>query len=288
MGIACIDAHHHLWRYLPPGPDWMADGMEGLRRDFLIDDLREVTSGADVTATIVIECERSNKETVWLSQLAAAENLICGVVGWTSLTGSTVISDLEQVASLPKLKAVRHPIHDEPDDQFILREDFNRGVAALTQFDLGYEILIFERHLPQTIQFVDRHPNQVFILDHIAKPRIRDRALSPWRENIRELARRPNVYCKISGMVTEDDWHKWSIDTLYPYIETVVESFTPRRLMFGSDWPVVTVACSYKRWIDAVRFAIGQLSTTEQEWILSKVAIEAYRLSAAEIKRPAS
>jgi L-fuconolactonase len=288
MSTACIDAHHHLWRYLPPGPDWMADGMEGLRQDFLIDDLRKVTSGAGVTGTVVIESARTNKETAWLSQLAAAEDLICGVVGWTSLTGPTVISDLERLASLPKMKAVRYPIHDEPDDRFALREDFNRGVAALKQFNLGYDILVFERHLPQTIQFVDRHPNQVFILDHLAKPRIRDHALSPWRENIRELARRPNVYCKISGMVTEDDWNKWSNDTLYPYIEIVVESFTPRRLMFGSDWPVVTLASSYKRWIDAVRFAISQLSTTEQEWILSKVAIEAYRLNMAEIERPAS
>ncbi|MGB6746353.1 MAG: amidohydrolase family protein [Terracidiphilus sp.] len=288
MSTACIDAHHHLWRYLPPGPDWMEDGMEGLRRNFLIDDLREVTSGAGVTRTIVVESARTNEETAWLCRLAAAGDLICGVVGWTSLTSPTVTPDLERLASFPKMKAVRHPIQDEPDDQFVLREDFNSGVAALKQFNLGYDILVLERHLPQTIQFVDRHPNQVFVLDHVAKPRIRDRALSPWQENIRELARRPNVYCKISGMVTEDDWHKWSNDTLYPYIETVVESFTPRRLMFGSDWPVVTLACSYKRWTDAVRFAISQLSTTEQEWILSKAAIEAYRLGPAEFEGSAS
>jgi L-fuconolactonase len=197
-----------------------------------------------------------------------------------------VISNLERLASLPKMKAVRHPIQDEPDDRFVLREDFNRGVAALKQFKLGYDILIFERHLPQTIQFVDQHPSQVFILDHVAKPRIRDRAFSPWREHIRELARRPNVYCKISGMVTEDDWHNWSNQTLHPYLEIALESFTPKRLMFGSDWPIVTLACSYKRWINAVRFAIGQLSGTEQEWIFSKVAIEAYRLSTTGTEDP--
>jgi len=285
---ACIDAHHHLWHYVPPGPDWMTDGLEALRQDFLIDELCEVTSEAGVTATIVVESARSDQETAWLNQLADAENLIWGVIGWTALTSPTVISDLERLASASKMKAIRHPIHDEPDDLFVLREDFNRGVAALKEFNFGYDILIFETHLPQTVEFVDRHPNQVFILDHVAKPRIRDRVLSPWRENIRELARRPNVYCKLSGMVTEDDWNNWSIDTLHPYIEIVLESFAPRRLMFGSDWPVATLACSYKSWISAVRFAISQLSVTEQEWILSKTATEAYRLSRIEIEGPTS
>lgn len=283
MNTACIDAHHHLWRYLAPGPAWMAtDGLECLRRDFLIDDLREVTTGAGVTGTIVVESARTKDETAWLSQLAAKDDLICGVVGWTSLTSPTVVSDLESVASLPKLKAIRHPIQDEPDDWFVLREEFNRGVAALQQFNLGYDILIFERHLPQTIQLVDRHPNQVFILNHLAKPRIRHQALSPWRENLRELALRKNVYCKISGMVTEDDWHNWSNDTLHPYFEIALESFTPKRLMFGSDWPVVTLACNYKRWIDVARLMAGQLSAAEQEWVFSKAAIEAYRLGPAQ------
>ena len=256
----------------------MADGMEVLRGDFLLDDLRAVTTEAGVTGTIVVETERSIEETEWLSQIAASDNLICGVVGWAPLTSSTLVPQLERIASLPKMKAIRHPIHDEVDDQFVLREDFNQGISALKQFNLGYDILIFEKHLPQTIQFVDRHPDQVFILDHIAKPRIRDRVLSPWKENIRELARRPNVYCKISGLVTEADWNTWSDAYLYPYIEIVLEAFTPKRTMFGSDWPVVTLASSYRRWIDTVRGAIAQLSTAEKERILSGTAIEAYRL----------
>ena len=278
MDFVCIDAHQHLWRYLPPGPAWMTDGMEVLRRDFLMDDLRAVTIDAGVTGTIVVETARTIEETEWLSQVAASDDLICGVVGWAPLTISTVVSQLERIASLPKMKAIRHPIHDEADDQFVLRDDFNQGVSALKQFDLGYDILIFEKHLPQTIQFVDRHPGQVFILDHLAKPRIRDRVLSPWKENIRELARRPNVYCKISGMVTEANWTIWSDAFLYPYMEIVLEAFTPKRTMFGSDWPVVTLASSYQQWIDTLRGAIAQLSTTERERILSGTAIEAYRL----------
>ncbi len=279
MDHVCIDAHHHLWRYLPPGPGWMAaDGMESLRRDFLIDDLRVVIAEAGVTGTIVVEAERTIEETAWLSRIAASGDLICGVVGWAPLTSPVVISELERIASLPKMKAIRHPLHDEPDDQFVLRDDFNRGIAALKRFDLRYDILIFEKHLPQTIQFVDRHPDQIFILDHVAKPRIRDRVLFPWRENIRELARRANVYCKISGMVTEADWHTWSEEGLSPYIETVLEAFTPKRIMFGSDWPVVNLASSYRRWIDTVRTAIAQLSTTERERILGGTAIDAYAL----------
>lgn len=280
MGNGCIDAHHHLWRYLSPGPAWMqGDGMEVLRRDFLIDDLRAVTAEAGVTGTIVVETERTIAETEWLSKVAASDDLICGVVGWAPLTVADASSEIEKVAALPKMKAIRHPIHDEPDEQFVFREDFNRGIAALKQFDLGYDILIFEKHLPQTIQFVDRHPDQVFILDHVAKPRIRERVLDPWRDNICELARRPNVYCKLSGMVTEADWHAWSDEGLSPYIETVLEAFTPKRLMFGSDWPVATLAASYRRWIGTVRLAIAQLSEDERDWILAKTAIDAYGLA---------
>jgi L-fuconolactonase len=257
----------------------MADGMEGLRRDFLIEDLRAVTAEVGVTGTIVVETERSVEETGWLTQVAASDDLIRGVVGWAPLTSPAVVAELERIASLPKMKAIRHPIHDESDDQFVLRDDFNRGVAALKQFDLRYDILIFEKHLLQTIQFVDRHPDQVFILDHAAKPRIRDRVFSPWRENIRELARRSNVYCKVSGMVTEADWHAWSDEGLSRYIETILEAFTPKRIMFGSDWPVVTLASSYRRWIGTVRSAIAQLSVSERERILGGTAVEAYSLS---------
>jgi L-fuconolactonase len=274
-----IDAHHHLWRYSPPGQPWMSDSMEGLRRNFLVDDLRAATTGVGITGTIVVEAERSIEETLWLSQIAANDDLVRGIVGWAPLTHPKIASELERIAHLPKLRGIRHPIHDEPDDQFVLREDFNRGIAALKQFNLRYDILIFEKHLPQTIQFVDRHPDQVFIVDHIAKPRIRDRALSPWKDNLCELARRQNVYCKLSGMVTEADWNAWADESLSPYIDVVLRVFGPKRLMFGSDWPVVTLASSYKRWWETVRIAIAQLSPSEQEWILSRTAIESYGLT---------
>jgi L-fuconolactonase len=281
MSNVCIDAHHHLWNYTPPGPSWMADGMDVLRRSFLVEDLREVATAAGVTGTIVVEQGRSLEETRWLSKIAAGDNLIRGVVGWVPLTSPDIASILEEVVSLPKLKAIRHPVQDEPDDAFILRKDFNSAISLLKDFKLGYDILILEKHLPQAIQFVDRHPNQIFILNHLAKPRIRDRVVSPWKENIVKLARRPNVYCKLSGMVTEADWETWTDDILSPYIDIALEAFGPKRLMFGSDWPVLLLASSYKRWIGTLRVAIAQLTTEEREWILFRTAIEAYGLNPA-------
>jgi L-fuconolactonase len=179
-----------------------------------------------------------------------------------------------------KLVGVRHVVQDEADDQFILREDFNRGVSALREFDLRYDILIYERQLPQAIAFVDRHPEQVFVLDHVAKPRIGERAIEPWRGKIREMARRGNVYCKVSGMVTEADWGAWTGEELKVYFDVVLEAFGPGRLMFGSDWPVCLVASGYRRWVEVVEGWVSGLSTGEQARIFGGTAIEAYGLRA--------
>lgn len=274
----CIDAHHHLWRYNAPGEPWMTEEMSGLRRDFFAQDLEDVTSASGITGTVVIEVSRTVDETLWLTSIAEKHELIRGVVGWTDLTDASIESALETIASLPKLRGIRHPIHDEPDDDYVARADFNRGIAALEPFGLTYDLLIFEKHLPQTAALVDRHPNQIFILDHIAKPHIRDGAISPWREDIIELARRQNVYCKLSGMVTEANWKSWTQQEMTPYIDVVLEAFGPQRLMFGSDWPLVTLASTYGRWLETVREAISHLSDSEQDWILWRTATEAYWL----------
>jgi L-fuconolactonase len=185
---------------------------------------------------------------------------------------------LEQYAQQSKLKSLRHVIQGEPDDDFILRPDFNRGIRAITQKSLAYDILIFERHLTQTIRFVDQHPNQIFVVDHIAKPKIGHRELSPWRENIIELSKRPNVSCKISGMVTEADFNHWSEDQLKPYFDVVIEAFGPSRLMFGSDWPVCLVGVEYHRWLEIIKEVIKPLSLHEQDWILGKTSQKIYQL----------
>lgn len=276
-----IDAHHHLWHYAPDEYPWMTENMAALRRDYLLSDLTEVTQAASVTGTVAVQARQSVVETEWLAQIAAGSDLIRGVVGWVPLTDSKVATLLESLASLPKVKAMRHVLHDERDDFYMLRPDFNRGVSYLKEFGLVYDLLIFERHLPQTIRFLDNHPDQRFVLDHIGKPQIRNKRISPWRENLRELALRPTVYCKVSGMVTEAAWESWTEDDLSIYFEIVLDAFGPARVMFGSDWPVATLASSYGQWLHCVRKAIAGLSPDEQHRILYGTAVEAYDLDKA-------
>jgi len=274
----CIDAHHHLWRYKPEELPWISDAMDVLQRNYELKDLSAVAAAAGVTGAVAVEARQIIEETEWLLDLAEESELICGVVGWAPLIDADVEKYLAEISRRSKLKGLRHVLHDEADDNYILRKDFNRGINALRQFGLRYDILIFERHLPQTIKFVDQHPNQMFILDHIAKPRIRDGVTQPWGKNLRELARRENVYCKLSGVVTEANWKQWSEPDLKPYIDTVLDCFGAQRLMFGSDWPVLNVASNYVRWLEIVKSAIADLTTAEQTRILAGTAVEAYRI----------
>lgn len=278
MTLDFIDSHHHLWRYSQEQYPWILSGMECLRRDFLIPALQAATQEAGIIGTVAVQARQSLEETRWLLELADNIDLILGVVGWVPLIEPDVTTHLETLSTHQKLKSVRHILQGEADDFFMLREDFNRGVSTLKDFDLRYDILIFERHLAQTIQFVDRHPNQTFILNHIAKPRIKDHIYSPWASNIAELARRQNVYCKLSGMVTEANLEEWTESDLRPYFDQVLNVFGPNRLMFGSDWPVILLASDYKRWAGIVRSWIAKLSTTEQTAIAGGTAKSAYGL----------
>jgi L-fuconolactonase len=273
-----IDSHHHLWKYSQAEYPWMLEGMEAIRRDFLVPDLLEAMQTGGITGVVTVQARQSLVETEWLLDLAARHAFMRGIVGWVPLVDSDVGSLLERYAANPKLKAVRHVLHDEPDDFYMLRDDFNRGIARLKDFGLRYDILIFERHLPQTIEFVDRHPRQTFIVDHIAKPRIREKVLSPWRERMQDLARRENVYCKLSGMVTEADWNNWTKVDLKPFIEVALDCFGPQRLMFGSDWPVALVACAYDKWIRVAEWATAELSIAERHFLFGITAKEAYGL----------
>ena len=250
--------------------------MEVIRRDFLVTDLQATMRDGSMNDVVTVQARQSLAETDWLLDCATHHDFIRAVVGWVPLTDPSVAAVVERYAANPKLRGVRHSLQDEPDDFYILRKDFNDGVALLKQFGLRYDILVFERHLPQTIEFADRHPNQIFIVDHLAKPKIRERILSPWREDIRELAKRKNVYCKLSGLVTEADWKHWSEADLRPYIDVALEHFGPKRLMFGSDWPVCLVACSYSKWVSVVERAISGLSRSEQGCILGDTAKAAY------------
>ncbi len=281
-----IDSHHHFWRYTVEEFGWLDDSMAKIRRDFLPEDLRAEIRGAGVDGVISVQARQTLEETRWLLGLAEKNDFIKGVVGWvplqfptfaTSSQFPTVGKILDEISNHWKLRGVRHVCQGEPDG-FMLGDAFNEGVGLLAEYMLVYDILIFERQLREATQFVDRHPGQRFVLDHIAKPRIKENSLDPWRANIRELARRPNVYCKISGMVTEADFNLWSPTQLAPYFETVLEVFGPQRLMLGSDWPVCLVACDYARWIGVVKSWIARLSASEQARILGGTAAEAYGL----------
>lgn len=273
-----IDSHHHLWSYNDTDYVWMTGAMTSLRRNFLIADLEAVFHGSDVEGSVVVQARQSLEETDWLLDLASRSPLLLGVVGWVPLIDSSVAEHLERFRSQPKFRGVRHVLHDEKNDFYMLREDFNRGIALLKDRGLVYDILIFERHLPQTIEFVDRHPNQMFVLDHIAKPRIREGLLQPWKDQIVELAKRNNVYCKLSGLATEADWTSWTTSQLRPYFEEVLSAFGPERLMFGSDWPVLTLAGSYSRWVNTFRSFVAELSPHEQNAICRETARRAYGL----------
>ena len=276
-----IDAHHHLWRYSKKEHDWIGAGMERIACDFSPEDLLNTAGGCGIAGSVVVQACQSLAETDWLLAQAEANSFVRGVVGWAPIAGAEFAAVLQRLAAQKKLKGLRHVIQAEPDDDFILREDFNRGIKALTPTGLIYDILINEKHLPATIKFVDRHPKQIFVLDHLAKPRIKDRLLEPWRAHIKELGKRENVYCKLSGMVTEADWREWTVADLKPYAETVLESFGPQRLMFGSDWPVCLLACGYGNWFAAAQHLAGQLSASEQDQLFGGVAAKVYSLPAS-------
>ena len=240
-----IDGHHHLWRYSAAEYGWIDESMAVLKRNFLSTDLVAVMKGAGVDGAVAVQARQTLEETQWLLELADECDGIRGVVGWAPIAEKSLPRALEEFAGQPKLKGLRHIIQAERDESYILRDDFNSGIRTLEGSGLIYDILIYERHLPQTIEFVDRHPNQPFVLDHVAKPRIRQGVMEPWASRVRDLARRQNVWCKVSGMVTEADWRQWSAEDFKPYLDVVFETFGVDRLMFGSDWPVCLLAASY-------------------------------------------
>ncbi len=275
-----VDAHHHFWRYDPVEYDWIDDEMAAIRRDFLPEDLHAVIRAAGVDAVVSVQARQSLAETDFLLAAARSHAFIAGIVGWVPLVSPSVAADLERLAAHPELKGVRHVLQGEPDG-YMQRDDFNRGLRALQPHGLAYDILIYERQLPEAIALVDRHPDQVFVLDHIAKPRIRAAELEPWRTQLRALAERPNVSCKLSGLVTEANYHAWTPEALRPYVETVIESFGPARVLFGSDWPVCLVASEYGAWVKLVREYVRHLSPDEQRAILGGTAARVYRLACA-------
>ena len=272
-----IDAHHHLWRHTAEEFEWLDGPLAALRRDFTVSDLLEALSTARVDGTVVVQARQTIAETEWLLSLTKTAPAILGVVGWMPIASPDFEKLLERQKENSRLKGLRHVVQAEQDG-FLDDPAFNRGIARLRTAGLVYDLLIAERQLAEAIRFVDRHPLQPFVLNHAAKPRIAAGEMEPWRTWIRELARRPNVTCKLSGMVTEADPHGWTETQLWPFAELVLEAFSPDRVMIGTDWPVLTAVCSYGQWWQLIEKWTSGLSTTERKKILGGTAAAIYGL----------
>lgn len=272
-----IDAHHHFWHYTPAEYGWIDDAMATIRRDFLPADLQPEIAAVGIDRVVSVEARPSLEETEWLLTMAEAHPWIAGVVGWAPLADPRVVRDLEHLVRHPKFRGVRHVLQAEPD-AYMDRADFNAGLAQLRALNLTYDILILHHQLPAAIRLVDRHPNQTFVVDHIAKPSIRTGETEPWARNLAELALRPNVLCKLSGVVTEADYKAWTYESILPYLETALSAFGPDRLMFGTDWPVCRVATTYADWVHTVDRFAAPLSDSERQSLFHDAAARAYRL----------
>ncbi|MEI6874864.1 MAG: amidohydrolase family protein [Spirochaetota bacterium] len=273
-----IDSHQHFWHYSPAEHVWMRDSMAVLKRDFLPEDLTPLLEQAGFQGTVAVQARQNLEETEWLLDLAAKNDIIKGVVGWVDLRSPALRGQLERYSRNPKLVGVRHVVHDEPDDRFMLQPDFLRGLGMLEEFDLTYDLLLFPRHLPIAIEVVKRFPAQGFVVDHIAKPLIKDGIRSPWDGHLRELADFGNVHCKVSGMVTEAAWGGWKNDDFKPYLDIVFDCFSPNRVMFGSDWPVCTLSGAYADVVRIVERYLEALGGEARERVMGRNAVEFYGL----------
>jgi L-fuconolactonase len=277
-----IDAHQHFWRYEPDEYAWIGEGMGALRRDFLPADLEPELAALGFDGCVAVQARQSLEETRWLLELAERHPFILGVVGWVDLQSPSLRGQLESLTRNPKLVGVRHIVQDEPDERYLLRPEFARGIAQLEEFGLAYDILIYVRHLSTAAAFVESFPRQRFVLDHLAKPEIRRGEIRAWEPDLRALAALPNVHAKLSGLVTEADWRGWPPEQIRPYLDVAFDCFGPERLMIGSDWPVCTLAAGYRRAMGVVMDYLKDRSQAEQDAVLGGNAQRFWRLEGRE------
>lgn len=260
-----VDAHQHFWQYNTADYGWIGDNMQVLKRDYLPADLLSELKKVGFDGCIAVQARQTLDETEWLLKLASENTFIQGVVGWVDLCSENIEAQLQNYSKHSKFVGVRHVVHDEPDDNFMARQSFRNGISLLEKYNLTYDLLLFPKHLPLATELVKAFPRQKFVLDHIAKPDIKNQLKEPWASNIKQLAQLPNVYCKLSGMVTEADWSGWKKDDFTFYLDTVLESFGSNRVMIGSDWPVCKVAGNYP---DVLSIVIEYIETHHKEALL--------------------
>ncbi len=273
-----IDSHQHFWKYDPVRYSWINNSMAVLQRDFLPTDLKKVFDKNGVDGCVAVQADQSLEETDFLLKLAKENDFIKGVVGWIDLRDPKVNETLQRYSGQEKLKGFRHVVQDEPDHNFLLRHDFLRGVAHLEAHNLTYDILTFPHQLGAALEFVKRFPNHKFVIDHISKPYIKDGFYDGWALLMKEIAQHENVYCKLSGMVTEANMNSWKAQDITRYMELVMEVFGTDRVMYGSDWPVCLLAGKYGEIKNLVTDFIAPLSENEQKAVMGQNAINFYNL----------
>ncbi|MFF1674582.1 amidohydrolase family protein [Streptomyces sp. NPDC058256] len=277
-----IDAHHHVWDLSVRDQDWITGPeLQALRRNFTVADLEPEARAAGVDRTVLVQTITVAAETPEFLALAAESELIGGVVGWTDLTAPEVADELARLRELPGgryLKGIRHQVQGEPDPEWLLRPDVRRGLAAVAEAGLVYDLIVQPHQLPSSAEAAAALPELTFVLDHLGKPPIAAGDLEPWASGVRALAALPNTVCKLSGMVTEADLGKWTVDDLRPYADTVLEAFGPSRLMFGSDWPVCTLAATYGQVAESAGELTAGLGDDERDQVFEGTATRVYRL----------
>lgn len=269
-----IDAHQHFWHYHPVRDSWITPEMSALRRDFLPEHLRPELSAAGIDRTVVVQVDQSEQETHFLLDLCQSNPELAGVVGWVDLCSSEIGGRLEYFSRYEKLCGFRHIAQSEPDDCFLVRDHFLRGISTLQAYDFTYDILIYPKQLPAALQLVSRFPDQPFVIDHLAKPNVKSGEFEPWATYMRKLGERQNTFCKLSGLVTEADWRHWLPSNFTPYLDLVFSAFGTSRLMFGSDWPVCLLAGNYQQ----VYRLIADYAGANQDHVFGKTAESFYGL----------
>jgi len=274
-----IDAHQHFWHYDPVRDSWIDSSMSVLMRDFLPLELKEEMDSNKIRGCVAVQADQSEEETNFLLQLAQSNSFIKGVVGWVDLRAENAEDRVAHFATNKKLKGLRHIVQAEPDERFMLQNDFKRGISFLSKYGLTYDILIFPKHLGTALELVKQFPEQPFVIDHMAKPQIKDQLFSPWKEQFQELGKAPNVYCKASGLITEANWHHWKIEDIKPYLDIAFEAFGTDRLMFGSDWPVCKLAGNYTSTYTLMEEYLKGFSEVDKAKFWGKNAVNFYNLN---------
>jgi len=275
-----IDAHQHFWKFDPVRDNWINGDMSVIARDFLPDDLLPILQRNNIDGTVVVQTCHMDEDNRFMLELADQHSFIKGVVGWVNLQSIKVEDKLKYYHDrFPKMKGFRHVLQADPDDQLMLRDSFKNGISLLNKYNFTYDILIYPKHLKYAVQLVAEFPDQKFVVDHLAKPHIKTKEINGWKRDMEALSKFPNVYCKVSGMLTEADWYSWKTEDFTPYLDTVFNAFSISRVIYGSDWPVCKLAGGYNRALEILQIYTSRFSEKEQGMFYGGNAIEFYNLT---------